>query len=162
LIYPGGVGRLGDRLQQRARETLVGREAELARLGEFACGGGPLALHLHGLPGIGKTQLLHALADRLRDDAPDVAIVAVDAGEVEPSPGGLCDWLAPGSTGAAEAARAITGAGGRVLLVIDRYETFRLLDTWLRQVLVPALGDNVRVLLAGRAPPRPAWLVAPG
>lgn len=26
----------------------------------------------------------------------------------------------------------------------------------------PALGDNVRVLLAGRAPPRPAWLVAAG
>jgi hypothetical protein len=156
------VARLGDRLQRCARETLVGREAELARLVGFAAGEGPLVLHLHGLPGIGKTQLLHALAERLRDEAPDVAIVAVDAGEVEPSPAGLCAWLAPGAKGPADAARAVTAAGRRVLLVVDRYETFRLLDTWLRQELVPALGVNVRVLLAGRAPPRPAWLVAPG
>ena len=125
-------------MQRRARETLVGREVELARLVGFATGEGSLALHLHGLPGIGKTQLLHALAERLRDEAPDVAIVAVDAGEVEPSPAGLCDWLAPGRTDPAEAARAVSGVGRRVLLVIDRYETFRLLDTWLRQVLVPA------------------------
>lgn len=143
----------------------MGREAELARLIAFATGDGPLALHLHGLPGIGKTQLLHALAERLRDEAPDVAVVAVDAGEVEPSPAGLRAWLAPDgkdANAAADAARAVSAAGRRVLLVIDRYETFRLLDTWVRQVLVPALGDNVRVLLAGRAPPRPAWLVAAG
>ena len=140
----------------------MGREVELARLVGFATGDGPLALHLHGLPGIGKTQLLHALAERLRDEAPDVAVVAIDAGEVEPSPAGLCACLAPGGTDPAEAARAVSAAGRRVLLVIDRYETFRLLDTWLRQVLVPALGENVRVLLAGRAPPRPAWLIAPG
>jgi hypothetical protein len=160
--YPRVVTRLGDRLQRRARESLVGREAELARLVGFATGEGPLALHLHGLPGIGKTQLLRALAERLRDEAPDLAIVAVDAGEVEPSPAGLCARLAPGATDPTAAARAVTAAGGRVLLVIDQYETFRLLDTWLRQVLVPALGDNVRVLFSGRAPPRPAWFVAPG
>jgi hypothetical protein len=149
-------------LQRRARENLVGREAELARLVGFATGEGPLVLHLHGLPGIGKTQLLHALAERLRDEAPEVAVVAVDAGEVEPSPAGLCAVIAPGAKDPADAARAVTAAGSRVLLVVDRYETFRLIDTWLRQVLVPALGENVRVLLAGRAPPRPAWLVAPG
>src|SRR5262249_20935211 len=122
----------------------------------------PFALHLHGLPGIGKTQLLHALADRLHDEAADVAIVAVDAGEVEPSPAGLCAHLAPGGTDAADAARAASAAGRRRPLVIHRYETSGLLDTWWRQVLVPSLGDNVRVVLAGRAPPRPAWLVAPG
>jgi len=143
------VARLGDRLRRRARETLVGRQGELARLLAFATGDGPLALHLHGLPGIGKTELLHALAGRLQDEAPHVAVIAVDAGEVEPSPAGLCAWLAPGTGDPAEAARAITAAGPRVLLVIDRYETFRLLDTWLRQVFVPALGENVRVLLAG-------------
>ena len=92
------MARLGDRLQRRARETFVGREVELARLLAFASGAEdqtPLALHLHGLPGMGKTALLHALAARLREEAPDVAIVMVDAGEVEPSPAGFCAWLAP-------------------------------------------------------------------
>ena len=156
------MARLGDRLQRRAREALVGRQAELDRLVAFAGGDGPIALHLRGLPGIGKTELLHALAERLRDEAPDVAVITVDAGEVEPSPAGLCGWLAPGTTDPTEAARAVTEAGRRVLLIVDRYETFRLLDTWLRQIFVPALGENVRVLMAGRAPPRPAWLVARG
>jgi len=32
----------------------------------------------------------------------------------------------------------------------------------MRQVFVPALGEDVRVVLAGRIPPRTAWLVAPG
>ena len=140
----------------------MGRETELARLVAFATGERPLALHLHGLPGIGKTQLLRALDERLRDEAPEVVTITVDAGEVEPSPEGLCASLAPETAIPGGAAHAVSAAGQRVLLVIDRYETFRLLDTWLRQVLVPALGENVRVLLAGRAPPRPAWFVAPG
>src|SRR5262249_12839325 len=126
--YPRCVARLGDRLERRARETLVGRGAELARPVGVAVRRGPPAPHLPGLPGIGKTQLLHALAERLRDEAPDVAIVAVDAGEVEPSPAALCAFLAPGAADPADAARAVTAAGRRVLLVVDRYETFRLLD----------------------------------
>jgi MoxR-like ATPase len=156
------MGRLGESLERRARETLVGRDGELTRLVAFATGNGPFVLHVHGLPGIGKTQVLHALAERLRDEAPDVEVITVDAGEVEPSPAAFCAHLAPGAKEPADAARAVTAAGRRVLLVLDRYETFRLLDTWIRQVFVPALGDGVRVLLAGRAPPRPAWLVAPG
>ena len=40
-------------------------------------------------------------------------------------------------------------------------EVFRLLDTWLRTSFVPALEDNVRVVLIGRDPPAPAWLTTP-
>jgi len=151
-------------LQRRARETLVGREAELDRLVVFAAGAigeGPLVLHLHGLPGIGKTALLQALPERLRQEAPHVAIVTLDAGEIEPSPAGLSARLSA-TTNPADAARGVSAAGRQVLLVIDQYETFRLLDTWLRQAFIPSLDENVRVLLAGRTPPRTAWMVAPG
>ena len=48
----------------------------------------------------------------------------------------------------------------RVVIVLDHYEAFRLLDTWLRQVFIPALGHNIRVLLAGREPPSTAWTIA--
>ena len=50
----------------------------------------------------------------------------------------------------AEAAVALSGLGGRVVLVLDTYEQLRLLDTWLRQALVPGLRDNTRLALAGR------------
>src|SRR6266545_8099673 len=38
---------------------------------------------------------------------------------------------------------------------------FRLLDTWLRQVLVPSLPGNVRLVLAGRERPHAAWARLP-
>ena len=43
-------------------------------------------------------------------------------------------------------------------LVLDTYEQLRLLDTWLRQELVPGLPDNTRLVLAGRDPPGAAWI----
>jgi hypothetical protein len=48
------------------------------------------------------------------------------------------------------------------LLTLDTYEVYRMMDTWLRQVFVPALRDNVRLYFFGREPPVAAWSVAPG
>jgi hypothetical protein len=36
------------------------------------------------------------------------------------------------------------------------------MDSWLRQVFVPPLSDNVRFVLCGRDEPVTAWLSAPG
>ena len=58
----------------------------------------------------------------------------------------------------AEAAAALSALGDRVVLVLDTYEQLRLLDTWLRQELVPGLRDNTRLVLAGREPPVAAWI----
>ena len=46
---------------------------------------------------------------------------------------------------------------GSVVLVLDHYEVFRLMDTWLRQVLVPALPVTVGLVLAGRERPVAGW-----
>src|SRR5262249_44912734 len=48
------------------------------------------------------------------------------------------------------------GGDARLLLMIDTHEQLRLLDAWLRQSFVPALPQNVRLLLAGRDTPS-AW-----
>ena len=58
-------------------------------------------------------------------------------------------------------ATSLSDGAKRTLLVLDSYESFRLLDSWLRQVFLPSLGDSVRTILAGREPPRPAWRIAP-
>ena len=51
--------------------------------------------------------------------------------------------------------------GTRVVVSLDTYEVFRLMDSWLRQVFVPQLPDNVRFILCGREEPVTAWLMAP-
>src|SRR6516165_5473447 len=78
---------LGDRLERRAVEALAGRCAELERLEAFALGDEPLVMHIQGIPGIGKTHLLNALAATIGTKG--VSVVRMDARWCEPSPAAL-------------------------------------------------------------------------
>lgn len=49
-----------------------------------------------------------------------------------------------------------------MIVSLDTYEVFRLMEPWVRQVLIPLLPDNVRVVLCGREEPVTAWLLTPG
>ena len=155
---------LGDRLERRAVEALAGRQTELERLEVFALAEEPLVMHIQGIPGIGKTHLLNALAASVGGKG--VLVVRVDARWCEPSPAALCRAISR-EIGALESedssvvATSLSDAAKRTLLVLDSYESFRLLDSWLRQVFLPLLGDSVRTILSSREPPRPAWRIAP-
>src|SRR5246500_537193 len=155
---------VGDRLKRRAVEALAGRRAELERLEAFALGDEPLVMHIHGIPGIGKTHLLNALAPSL--GAKGIVVVRIDARWCEPSSAAFCRAISK-EVGVSEAEDAavvvasLANEGRRTLLVIDSYESFRLLDSWLRQIFLPSLGDNVRTILSSRELPRPAWRITP-
>lgn len=151
-------------MERRAVEALAGRRAELERLEAFALGDEPLVLHVQGIPGIGKTHLLNVLAASIGGRG--VFVVCMDARWCEPSPAAFCREIcreinASESEDPAVAATGLSDRAKRTLLVLDSYESFRLLDSWLRQVFLPLLGDSVRTILSSREPPRPAWRIAP-
>jgi len=155
---------LGDRLERRALEALAGRCAELERLEAFALGDEPLVMHIQGIPGIGKTHLLNALAASIGGKG--VVVVRIDARWCEPSAAALCRAVCKEigvteSEDSAGVAASLSDRAKRTLLVIDSYESFRLLDSWLRQIFLPSLGDSVRTILSSREPPRAAWRLAP-
>ncbi len=153
-----------DILAQRATGTFVGRTDELAVLLGALEPDGPPVVFVHGLAGIGKTSLLELFAARAR--ARGAAVVRLDCRAIEPTARGFLHELGAAIGGEAatpeEAADRLGRLGGRVVLALDTYEVFRLMDTWLRQVFVPALPDNARVVLVGRDPPVPAWLASAG
>ena len=117
-----------------------------------------------GIPGIGKTHLLDALTAKI--DRKGVFVVRIDARWCEPSPASFCQAISR-QIGIGEPEEASTVAANlsnraeRTLLILDSYESFRLLDSWLRQVFLPSLSDTVRTILCGREQPLPAWRIAP-
>ena len=109
---------------------------------------------VHGIAGIGKSGLLGAFLDELRGDG--AAIVLLDCRAVEPTERGLLR-AAGGFENLEAFVRHLRALPPPVVLAFDHYELFRLMDTWLRQVLVPVLPPGASVLLAGRERPVGAW-----
>jgi len=156
--------RLREILSRQAIEAFVGRQHELAVLLGTLERDGPFVIHLHGLAGIGKSSLLETYVARAR--ARRATVVRLDCRAIEPTARGFLHELGSAIGGElptpARAANRLARLGRRVVLALDNYEVLRLLDSWLRQVLVPMLQDNVRLILVGREPPVAGWVGAPG
>lgn len=154
---------LGEVVARSLRTALVGRDAELASLRQLFSPDGPVVAFVHGPAGIGKSALVDAFAADAADDG--IEVTHLDCGAVEPTPAGFGAALAaargaPPTTDPAALARALGDTTS--LLVLDRYERFRLLDTWLRQSFLPMVDANVRVVIAGRESPLSSWWATPG
>lgn len=140
----------------------VGREAELGSVLTVLDEGGPVLVYVHGIAGVGKSALVSAFADRARSDG--ATVVLLDCRSIEPTDRGFIHSLASAVGSRASTFGAVSERigrlGHRVALVLDTYEVFRFLDTWLRETFLPSLGANVRLVLAGREPPVRDWLAS--
>lgn len=156
--------RIKDRLFKQERQNFVGRTKELAVLLEALTDEGPLATFVYGLGGMGKSSLLNALVEIAWSRG--VVVIPLDCRAIPPTESGLLDALQSrlGQTidSVETIAHIVRQLGERVILTFDTYEVFRLLDTWLRQILIPALPDNTRVFFFSREAPVAAWTTTPG
>lgn len=156
--------KLGDILSERALAHFAGRDRELKTLLGLFEKSGPLVVHVHGVAGIGKSSLLQAFVGRAR--AQGTRVVRIDCRTVEPTPRGLLtelsDALGEPLPGVEDVAQRLSSFGEPVAIVLDTYEVFVLLDTWIRQAFVPSLPVNARLAIGSRNPPSPAWRTTPG
>jgi hypothetical protein len=111
-------------------------------------------LYIHGPGGIGKTRLLYRFA-QLAEDA-DATVVRLDGRTLEPTPPAVLEVLRA-SLDVPDGDATITCDHGRVVLLFDTYERVAQLDDWVRMRLIPRLPASAVTVLAGRAPPDPAW-----
>ncbi|WP_404366863.1 winged helix-turn-helix domain-containing protein [Marinobacter sp.] len=156
--------RMSDLTARQASRAFVGRTGELATLRGMLSPGGPHVIHVHGIAGIGKTALMDMFAMEAREKG--AIIIRLDCGTVEPTESGFVQALESATGGLAPGPDSLMDRlarlGDAVVLALDGYDGFRLLDTWLRQTFVPMLPDNVRMLIFSRQRPIGAWTTAPG
>ena len=162
-----GSRTIAERLSEAAGRTFVGRHNELSLLSSVITAEKLpfMVAFVHGPGGIGKSWLLRALVDRVGSQ---VRRLNLDCREIEPTPqgflgalGGSLQMEVPVPDMDAVIGR-LRESGGRHVLSLDTYETFGLMDTWLRREFVPALPDSVFTVIAGREAPNPAWITTPG
>ncbi len=155
--------RMKDLLAKRAQENFVGRTEEMESLLQCLEGECPLVVHIHGIGGVGKSALVHAFSIQAQEQG--ASVVILDSPLIEPTERGflleLGNAIGVDTPTIEEVVNGLERLGDRIFLVIETYEVFRLMDTWLRQIFVPALPEDVRVILVGREPPTPGWLTAP-
>ncbi|MGH3119090.1 MAG: AAA family ATPase, partial [Gaiellales bacterium] len=128
--------RIADLSRRRAAGRLVGRDDQLNALKELLDPDPPaLIAFLHGIAGIGKTALLSAFALEAEERA---RVVELDCRSIEPTERGFLQALGDSLE---------RDEDEPVVVTLDNYEVFRLLDTWLRQDFVPGLPDRARLVL---------------
>jgi hypothetical protein len=151
-------------LRNPIRPRIVGRTTELDRLLALADPTSRERVHfLHGIGGTGKSTLLDAFA--LAASELGAAVHRIDCRRVEPTEAGFLSELRAvlglQFETLAQATAQLSARDRISIIVLDTYEVFRLLDTWLRQVFVPALPEKVRMVMAGRDAPAFAWSTEP-
>ena len=158
---------IAERLSKAARAKFIGRQAEISiLLNAINAEELPFVVaFLHGPGGIGKSWLLRSILDKVGAKA---RTVSLDCREIEPTPDGFISFLNK-LLGAAVSASdlnsiisSLTTLDKRAIICLDTYETFGLMDTWLRQDFIPELPDNIFIIIAGREAPNPAWFTTPG
>ena len=159
---------ISDRLAQASKISFVGRKAEFdLLLDSLESEELPFQVaYIHGMGGIGKTHLVKALINTLNKE---IQLILLDCRNIEPTPKGYLTAFCNESGFSAEednelssAIKNINDKNLRTLIVLDTYETFGLMDTWLRQMFIPSLSQNVLTIIISRQPPNSAWITTPG
>jgi Transcriptional regulatory protein, C terminal/AAA ATPase domain len=141
-----------------ASRQFVGRRSELDALCAVIDAAETTVVMVHGIAGVGKTALLRALVDLVDGDG--TSVISLDCRMIEPTERGFLQ--AVGNVGdVTDFTRSLEDHGRRPVLVCDHFEQFRLMDTWFRQFLVPALPRGTTVILAARERPGGAWFSMP-
>lgn len=158
---------IAERLSDAAKSKFVGRKNEMSLLSN-AINADDLpymVAFIHGPGGIGKSWLLRAVLEKI---GANIEILVLDCREIEPTPQGFLSALGislklkvpvPDLNSVID---FLTESNKRTVLALDTYETFGLMDTWLRQEFIPSLTENVFTIIAGREAPNPAWITSPG
>lgn len=159
---PSQSARIADRLAAAQHGRFVGRRAELELFHSSLTADEPpfIVLHIYGPGGVGKTTLLREF-ERIAAQI-GRSTIYIDGRHLDPSPTNFILALKtvigrPTTDRPSPMADPHLYITANSVLLIDTYETIAVLDTWLRETLLPQLPAQTLIVIAGRQAPAPAW-----
>jgi Cdc6-like AAA superfamily ATPase len=155
---------LANRLNAERHHRFVGRTAEWDLFQSALAADEPPfnVLYIFGPGGVGKTTLLREFAGICRGAGLQASYV--DARNLDASPDSFMSalWSALGLAEQDSPFEALASRGELRVVMVDTYETFAPLNTWISESFLPQLPENLLLVLASRNPPGPGWRVDPG
>jgi hypothetical protein len=164
---PDQPSRIADRLAAARHGRFVGRHAELELFHSALTTTEPpfLVLHIYGPGGVGKTALLRQFERMAVENGR--SIIRIDGRHLDPSPANFLlalDSVISNQLSVTSNHSLISTLHSQIpkippqsVLSIDTYETITVLDTWLRETLLPQLPAQTLIVIAGRHRPVSAW-----
>ena len=157
---------ISERIAEREKALFIGREKIVDQMLDIIRSEQQdyYVLFIHGLSGIGKTRLVKEVLSRIDSDTENLYF---DCREIEPTERGFLSQLSKileihADENIEKIISKLAGLKKRVVLVLDTFENYGLLETWLRKTFIPLLPENVITLIVSRQPPNSAWLTNEG
>jgi len=146
----GGMTGSRDSVPKR-KQRFFGRSNELAQLMGMFSAEGPELMTVIGVPGIGKSSLLHAFVEQARLQGEQVLIF--DCRTLEPTVRSFesaldaAGWSRPTDP----------SSHNPTVLCLDHFDHFLLLDAWLRGRCLSFVDEGLKLVLSGQSGPGTAW-----
>jgi energy-coupling factor transporter ATP-binding protein EcfA2 len=153
------AGRLGERLSQSVRRRFVGRDAEITIFTDLLNRSEQAALlWVYGPGGVGKSTLLHRLAQLASDEGRSVLVL--DARDLPPTQEGVVQGL---SQALDPAIASVEDDDQQWVICLDTCERFSEDEALaVRTEVLPGLPAASLIVMAGRARPSLSWLTDSG
>ena len=159
--------KISDRLLKSNKSSFVGRHAEISELKSLIKSNKAeyYVFFVHGIGGIGKTSMVKELLNSLDGKTNSLFL---DCRNIEPTEAGFLNALGKElkirghKISLQQVVNKLRKTSNRTVLVLDTYETFGLMDTWLRKEFIPSLQENILTVIIGRHAPNSAWFTSSG
>ncbi|WP_245884018.1 winged helix-turn-helix domain-containing protein [Vibrio albus] len=134
----------------------ITRAAELKLLEQILDTKGPDIIGLYGIAGIGKSMLVNSLVKRHPD-----CCIKINCQLIEPTPHAFIKQLQTLVNSQADLSLLRDDISPGTILVLDQFESFTLMESWLRRDFIPAMNGQLKLVFSGRLHPDMQWVINP-
>ncbi len=134
----------------------MARAAELDFLEQIFDEQGPDIIGVYGIPGVGKSALVNQFAIRHPQRC-----LQMDCRLVEPTPKSFVREFRKLLGSDDDQSPVSDSINPDTVLILDQFESFNLIESWLRRKFMPGMRGTLKLIFSGRLHPDKQWVLSP-